>query len=277
MKPPYLLAVITLVCFFSAGCGKKPLETKTVRVAVIGGMTSTGMWQAVAQRFEKASGCKVDLIATGEREICADALRKGHADLITMHSGDITTDLVSDGFGTNMRPWTRNDLVIVGPKSDPAGIRGLKDGAAAFRKIAETKSPYVDFQGIGSREMAHNLWKRAGIVPQGDWVLKDESHDKWSSLKFAQEHGAYIVTGRIPIRSGKLPAVDMEILVEGDPSMRRSFIVMEANQKHFPEANVTGAHALSDFLLSDETQHFLGNFGVEQFGGTPPFHPIGAP
>src|SRR5579863_219576 len=123
-----------------------------IRAAVIGGMTATGLWQEVSRRFTAETGCPVTLVATGEREVCADALQKGHADLVTMHSGDITSNLVADGYAVNMRPWTRNDLVIVGPKADPAGLRGMKDGAAALRKIAETHSPYLDFQGIGSRE-----------------------------------------------------------------------------------------------------------------------------
>ena len=274
-------ALFSTLVLLLAGCGKPagPVPNPgVVRVAVIGGMTTTGIWQAISARFEKATGLKVQLVITGEREICADALRKGQVDLLTMHSGDITTDLVADGYGINMRPWTRNDLVIVGPLSDPAGIRGMKDGAAALRKIAQTKSPYLDFQGIGSREMAHNLWKAAGISnPEGDWVLKDESPDKWSALKYAQQKDAYVITGRIPVKDGKLAADGMEIMVEGDPVMRRPFIVMEANPNRFPQVNAAGAHALADYLLAPETQAFLETFGTAEYGGIPPFHGVVAP
>jgi tungstate transport system substrate-binding protein len=270
-------SLLALVLVLLAGCSK-PVASNVVRVAVIGGMTSTGMWQAVSARFEKATGMKVQLVSTGDREICADALRKGQVDLLTMHSGDITTNLVADGYGIDMRPWTRNDLVIVGPLRDPAGIHGMKDGAAALRKIATTKSPYLDFKGIGSREMAHNLWNAAGISnPEGDWVLKDESTDKWSALKYAQQRGAYVITGRIPVKDGKLAADGMEIMVEGDPVMRRPFIVMEANPSRFPQANAAGARALADFLLLPETQAFLETFGVADFGGISPFHAVAAP
>ena len=64
-----------------------------------------------------------------------------------MHSSDKTTDLVADGFGVNLRPWARNEHTIVGPASDPAGIRGMKDGADALKKIAEAHAPFVDFYG----------------------------------------------------------------------------------------------------------------------------------
>jgi tungstate transport system substrate-binding protein len=274
-------ALLLSTALLLAGCSKPAApagDPGVVRVAVIGGMTSTGMWQAVAARFEKATGIKVRLVVTGERELCADALRKGQVDLLTMHSGDITTNLVADGYGTDMKPWTRNDLVIVGPLSDPAQIHGMKDGAAALRKIAQTKSPYLDFQGIGSREMAHNLWKTAGIPdPQGNWVLKDESPDKWSALKYAQQKGAYVITGRIPVKDGKLAADGMEIMVEGDRAMRRPFIVMEANPNRFPQTNAAGARALSDFLLLPETQNFLETYGAADYGGISPFHGVTIP
>jgi tungstate transport system substrate-binding protein len=267
-----------LLALLMAGCGKTSptaAQPMVVRAAVIGGMTTTGLWQAVSARFERATGMKVELVITGERELCAEYLRAGKADLLTMHSGDITTDLVADGYGVNMQPWTRNDLVIVGPSTDPAHIRGMKDGAAALRKIAGTQSPFLDFQGIGSREVAHNLWKAAGIGnPEGTWLLKDESPDKWSALKYAQQRGAYVITGRIPVKDGKLAATDMQIMVEGDPVMRRPFIVMEANPKRFPQANAAGAHALEEFLLSPETQAFIDTFGVGDYGGIPPFHSI---
>ncbi len=260
---------IGLLC----GCSKAPNE-QPIRVAVIGGMTTTGLWQEITKRFEAATHHKIDLVATGQREIVAAALREGKIDLATMHSGDITTDLVADGFGINLRPWTRNDLVIVGPKEDPAGVRGLTSGATALRRIAETKSRYVDFAGIGSRELAHNLWKAAGISPQGDWVIADRSRGNTDSLRFASQNQAYIIVGRIPVLSGKVQGDDMEILVQGDPAMRRSFVVMEANAKKFPGANSEGARALSDYLVSETTQRFLETFGRDNAGGIPLFHPI---
>jgi tungstate transport system substrate-binding protein len=259
--------------------GEAPTEpTKagkgTVRTAVIGGMTMTGLWPEIAKRFEAETGCQVEVVATGPRPILAKAFREGKADLLTMHSGDITTDLVADGYGTNMRPWTRNDLVLAGPRSDPAKIRGLKNGVEAFTRIAEAQAPFVDCAGIGSREVCHSLWKKAGIIPSGTWFITDESKDHLNILKFAQERHAYVVVGRMPILFEKMKAADLEIFIESDPAMRRPYIVMEANPKKFPEANHAGARALSDFLLSDKVQKFLAEFGTDKPGGIPFFHPI---
>jgi len=249
-------------------------DHRVVRCAVIGGMTMTGLWPEIVKRFEAETGYRCELAATGPRPEIAEVFRAGKADLITMHSGDITTDLVADGFGVNMRPWTRNELCIVGPTDDPAHIRGMTNGAAALRRIAETKNTFVDFQGVGSRELAHNLWRAAGVEPKGDWVLKDDTLSKFDILQFARSNHAYAIVGYIPARLGKMNPTGMEILVQGDPAMRRPFIVMEANPKKLPNANCAGARALSDFLLSPRLQAFLAEFGQQTTGRGPLFHPL---
>ena len=249
---------------------------RVVRCAVIGGMTMTGMWEAVSKMFEAKTGYHVEVIATGERPLLDQAIRAGKVDLLTMHSGDITTDIVADGIGVNMQPWARNELVIVGPASDPAGIRGMTNGPAALRKIAAAKANFVDFQGIGSRELTHTLWRLAGVEPQGDWLLKDDTQiSKWNVLQFCREHNAYVIVGYVPAFFGKMANEGMEILVKSDPVMRRPYIVMETNPKKFPNVNFAGARALEEFLLSPAVQSFLVQFGREAAANHPLFYPVG--
>src|SRR6516164_3174426 len=216
-----------------------------VRCAVIGGMTMTGLWPEIAKMFEAQTGYKVEVTATGPRPDLDNVMRAGKVDLLTMHSGDITTDLVADGYGVDMRPWTRNELCIVGPPDDPAHIRGMTNGAAALRKIAAAKAHFVDFEDIGSRELVHTLWTLSGVDPRGDWLLKDETVSRFNILQYARSNDAYVVVGYIPARMGKMPATGMEILVKNDPVMRRPFIVMERNPKKFPQTNSQGAKALA--------------------------------
>jgi tungstate transport system substrate-binding protein len=234
----------------------------------------TGLWPRIAEIFEKDTGYVAEVVATGPRPDLDKAMREGKVDLLTMHSGDITTDLVADGFGANMRPWTRNELCIVGPPEDPARVRGMTNGAAALRKIAEAKAPFVDFQGIGSRELAHNMWRLAGVEPKGNWVIRDDTVSKWNILQFARSKRAYVVVGYIPARFQKMNAEGMEILVKDDPIMRRPFIVMEANPRRVPNSNVAGARALSDFLVSSRVQTFLIEFGRQTNGPGPLFFPV---
>src|SRR3974390_469204 len=129
-----LLLVIALALHHHAAA--KQSRQRVVRCAVIGGMTMTGLWPQISKMFEAETGYEVRVVTTGERPLLDKAIRAAQVDLLTMHSGDITTDIVADGIGVNMRPWTRNELVIVGPTNDPAGISGIRNGAAALQRIA---------------------------------------------------------------------------------------------------------------------------------------------
>ena len=272
-----LLVLISLAALLSVSCHREnesPANTHVIRCAVIGGMTMTGLWQQISKMFEAKTGYQVEVVVTGPRPVLDAAMRAGKVDLLTMHSGDITTDLVADGYGVDMRPWARNELCIVGPPDDPAHIRGMTNGVAALQKIAAAKAHFVDFADIGSRELVHTLWGLSGVEPKGNWVLQDESVSRWNILQFARSNDAYVVVGYIPAKMGKMPANGMEILVKGDPVMRRPFIVMETNPKKFPQANSTGAKALSDFLLSPKVQNFLLQFNTDSNSPGPLFFPV---
>lgn len=278
MKRNTLITLFTVILISFAGCQSNTTHSVTkqgvVRVAVIGGMTMTGLWQEISRIFEEQTGYSVEVVVTGQRGGLSETLHEGKVDLLTMHSGDITTDLVADGYGINMRPWTRNQLVIIGPPDDPAGIRGLHDGAEAFRRIAEHHANFVDFFDIGAREVCHKIWNKAGIRPQGDWYLKDESTNHLEILNFAEKNNAYVVVGRMPVLFGKIEMKGMEIMVENDPAMRRPYIVMEINPERFPEANIQGAKCLSDFLLSNRVQNFLAQSASNRRGNLPLFYPV---
>jgi tungstate transport system substrate-binding protein len=270
-----LLSILVLVINFALAAYAE--EKRPIRVAVIGGMTMTGMWQELATRFEADTGWKTQLVTTGPKDVISEPFKRGEVDLLTMHSSDKTTDLVADGYGTNLRPWARNEHTIVGPSSDPAGIRGMKDGAEALKKIAAAHAPFVDFYGPGSRELTHKLWQRAGLKPEGDWLLKDESPTPQEIVSFAEKKQAYVVVGRIPATLGKIALGKMEVLVQGDPEMRRPFVVIEANPKKFPQSNTTGARALADWLVGEKGQKFLFEYGSKVPGGIPLFYPVNLP
>lgn len=99
---------------------------KPVRAAVIGGMTMTPLWGEIQKRFEVRTGIKIEVVVTGEKPMLARVMKEGRVDFLTMHSSDASTNLVADGWARDLRPWAKNDLVIVGPVGDPAGISGLK-------------------------------------------------------------------------------------------------------------------------------------------------------
>ena len=277
LKPQFFrLAILAFLAGLSAVSASAE-DKEPIRVAVIGGMTMTGMWQELAAKFEADTGWKTQLIITGPKDVISAPFKRGEVDLLTMHSSDQTTDLVANGYGVNLRPWARNEHTIVGPATDPAGIRGLTDGAEALKKIAAARAPFVDFYGPGSRELTHKLWQRAGLKPEGDWVLKDESASPQEIIAFAEKKQAYVVVGRIPVAFGKMSLGKMEVLVKGDPEMRRPFVVIEANAKKFPQARTAGARVLADWLVSEKGQRFLIEYGRQKNGGIPLYFPVNPP
>jgi len=273
-----ILPIAILAVLQAAGCsgtGMLPAESnKIVRVGVTGGMTKTGTWEKVAQAFEAQSDYKLQLVAEGDASLATE-LCAGKADLITMHSGDEITDVVARGLGINKRPWTANEQVIIGPESDPAGIKGMKDAAAALRRIAETESPFVDSRHMSARVIGKKLWEKAGIDPIGPWILKDESygHAEHDVIFFAKEKNAYVIVGRKKMLLKETPP-GMQIMVEGDPAMRRTYVVVAADPKAFPTANYAGACALADFMVSHKAQEILAEFGADEHNGIPFFHPL---
>jgi tungstate transport system substrate-binding protein len=250
-----------------------PARKEPVRVAVIGGMTLGGMWPELAEQFTKDTGWPVELVSTGPKSVLAEALKGGSVDLVTLHSSDEATELVANGFATDLKPWARNEHCIMGPAADPAGIRGMKNGAAALKKIAQSQSPFVDFMGPGSREVSHRLWALAGVEPKGDWVLKDESPVPQGVVEFAAARKAYVIVGRIPILKGKIPSTGMEVMVQGDPEMRRPYVVILADGKRFPKSNQAGARALQDWMTGEPGQAFLRGYGVRKPDALPLFFP----
>jgi tungstate transport system substrate-binding protein len=158
------------------------------------------------------------------------------------------------------------------PRTRPASAAAP---TAPLRRIANTHSPFVDFSGPGSRDVVHTLWKKAGIEnPQGDWLLKDESLTPQGILVYAAAHQAYVVVGRIPVLRGKMANPGgLEIMVQGDPAMRRPYVVLEANPAKLPDTNVAGAKALADWMVSEQGRAFLADFAARQPDGFPLFYP----
>jgi tungstate transport system substrate-binding protein len=267
--------VISLLNVTSTFCISGESTVRPVRVAVIGGMTMTSLWDEIQDKFESETGIPVTVIVTGEKPALAQTMREGKVDFLTMHSSDTTTNLVADGWARDLRPWAKNDLVIVGPADDPAKISGMRDGAAAVRKIAETQSNWLDFLSNGPRETAHSLFAKAGVDMIGPWILKYEHTETRSILHYVASRKAYMIVGRMPILFHKMePDPNVKIMVEGDPDMRRPYMLMVANPERFASANFEGATKLSDFLLSDKIQNFLASYDGGIGDGVPIFIPV---
>jgi tungstate transport system substrate-binding protein len=268
--------LLGVVLALAAGCAApapsaKQTQPETVRVAVIGGQVETGFWEALAARFEAATGHPVELVAAGPKRVIAEAFRKGEADLITMHASDTIINLVADGYAVDPQPWLKNDLIIVGPPEDPAGIQGMTDAGEALRKIRQEGSPFVVHASLGAQEVLREVLDSADLSLNPDQTTLLSTDKAYGVLQIAAEQQAYTLVGRIPFLSGKLPNNGLVLMVRGDPRLRRPYVAAVANVARFPSAHVAAARQLAAFLMQEETQQWIAEYGRGQIDDQPLF------
>ncbi len=246
---------------------------QTVRCAVIGGLNESDFWPDLADRFFRATGHRAEIVATGPKPVIAEAFARGEADLIAMHASDTIINLVADGYGENAQPWARTDMVLVGPASDPAGIRGEKDAARALRKIIESKSKLLIHSSLGASEVLHDLVAAEGLELDSGHTITLPTDKHRAMLKRAAADEAYTVVGRIPFLNGKLEGGGLEIMVQGDPRLRRPYLVVVARREK-DEPRLAAARELARFLRDPETQKWIAQFGRGKYDDQPLFFPV---
>jgi len=252
-------------------------ERQTIRCAVIGGLMDTGLWTELCQRFELATGHHVEVVARGPKgEILRDFI-EGRADLITMHASDAMINLVADGYGEDPEPWARNDYLLVGPEGDPAGIRGMSDAGAAMRKIFETGNRFLIHASQGTQEVLHDLLESAQVELDSKLTITRLEDKHRQMLLVADQEQAYTLIGRIPFLNGKVPKQNLAIMVQGDPRLRRPYLVVTANPSRFPESRFAAARELARYLREPETQAWLAEYGRGQFDKEPLFFRVSVP
>jgi tungstate transport system substrate-binding protein len=239
-------------------------EKPTLILATTTSTQDSGLLDVLVPDFEQKTGYTVKTVAVGSGE----AMKMGqecNADVLLVHSPSAEKEFMDNNYGTDRRLVMHNDFIIVGPASDPAGIKGLATAAEAFTKIADTQSPFIsrsDKSGTNSKELA--IWKAANITPEGDWYI-ESGQGMGATLKIASEQGAYTLTDRATYLAN-IDNLQLENLVEGEKSLLNIYHVIAVNPANCPSANNAGATAFEDYMVSSETQALIGSFGTEKFG-----------
>jgi len=158
-----------------------------------------------------------------------------------------------------------NDFVIVGPRSDPAGIAEATGAADALQSIADSGSTFVSRgDDSGTHALEKKLWASLEITPDGAWYTEAGS-GMADTLNIAAEREAYTISDRGTYLSLK-DRLDLDVLVEGDPALLNIYHVILTNPDNGSNINTAGGKAFLDFLLEPATQEFIGTFGVDEFG-----------
>jgi tungstate transport system substrate-binding protein len=223
----------------------------------------SGLFGAILPAFEKASGIQVKVVAVGTGQ-ALDLARRGDADALLVHDRAAEDAFVAQGFGLARHLVMANDFVIVGPKADPAAIRGQRDAAAALAKIASASAKFAsraDRSGTHAAEL--RLWKAAGIEPakhSGSWYLETGS-GMGATLNTAAGLEAYVLTDRATWLAFKNPR-DLVLLCEGDPRLLNPYGAIQVNPAKHPHVHAKEAKAFIDWLLSDAGQQAIAAFKV---------------
>src|SRR5262249_8676861 len=194
----------------------------------------TGLWPELVARYERLTGNKVELAVSGPKPQIVDAFRKGGIDLITVHASDAMVNLVADGLAVDPQPWARNDLVIVGPGDDPAHVRGERDAIAALRKIFAAKAPLLVHASMGADGVLHDLLEVGHLALPAESAVFFTDDNQHAVLERAAAAKAYTLVGRIPFVNGKLKRGGLELMVRGDPRLRRPYLVAVAPHARAP-------------------------------------------
>jgi tungstate transport system substrate-binding protein len=235
-----------------------------VKDLILATTTSTqdsGLLDVLVPLFQDQTGYVVQTIAVGSGQAMTMG-QEGNADVLLVHAPASEKTFMADGYGQDRKLVMHNDFIIVGPAADPAGIKGSADTIAALTKIFDSGASFItrgDDSGTHKMELA--LWKKAALEPAGEWY-QDSGQGMGPTLTIASEKEAYTLTDRATYLATQ-DALSLEILFEGDAALLNVYHVITVNPEKWPLVNNPGAVAFAEFMVSDETQAIIADFGVE--------------
>lgn len=242
-----------------------PAEPGTLILATTTSTQDSGLLDVILPDFQQQYNVQVDVVAVGTGQAIKLG-EDGNADVLLVHARAQEDAFMEAGHGVRREDVMYNDFIIVGPASDPAGIKGGTSAVEAFQKIAQTQSPFIsrgDDSGTHSKEKS--IWKAAEIEPAGDWYIS-AGQGMGAVLTMADEQQAYTLSDRATYLARTLEGLQLEILAEGDPLLFNPYGVLAVNPDKGPHIKADLANAFIEWIISVPTQEKIGQFGVDKFG-----------
>jgi len=271
------LAVL-LVVILVVGCVPVPAPAAATPESdnklVLATTTSTydsGLLDDILPDFEAKTGISVQVVAVGTGQALALG-RAGDADVLLVHARHLEDAFVAEGYAPARYDVMYNDFVIVGPASDPAQIKGMRDAAQALAQIAARQALFISRgDNSGTYVKEQSLWQDAGVKPAGDWY-QSVGQGMGAVLNMANERQAYTLSDRGTYLARTLEGLHLDILVQGDARLRNPYGVLPLTPKPGTDINYKAAQAFVDWITSPEVQAMIGEFGKDKFG-QPLFYP----
>ena len=239
-------------------------QEKSIVVASTTSTQDSGLFEHLLPLFKQKTGIAVKVLAQGTGQ-ALDAGRRGHADVVFVHAKSAELRFLAEGHGVKRFPVMYNDFILIGPKSDPAGIKGMTDVAKAFSAIRDELGTFIsrgDRSGTHLAELA--LWnKDVGIdidKDKGPWY-KSIGQGMGAALNMAGDSNAYVLSDRGTWIHFKNKG-DLQILVEGDRRMFNQYGVMLVNPAKHPNVKKELGQAFIDWLVSPDGQNAIANYKI---------------
>jgi tungstate transport system substrate-binding protein len=256
-----LTGALTLAALCFAGVAA-PAQERSIVMASTTSTEQSGLFAHLLPAFRKASNIDIKVVAVGTGQ-ALDMGRRGDADVLFVHDQPAEEKFVAEGFGLKRSPVMYNDFVIVGPKADPAGVKG-KDVAVALGKLAASSAPFIsraDKSGTHAAELRY--WKAAGIdSPVGKVSgYKECGCGMGPALNIGSSTDAYVLTDRGTWLSFKNRG-NLVVLVEGDKRLFNQYGVIVVNPARHPHVKTDLAQAFADWVLSANGQDTIASYKI---------------
>jgi tungstate transport system substrate-binding protein len=267
-------AVFSLLIIAAAAALAAPPKAGLLRLATTTSTADSGLLGYILPDFEKRFTCSVDVVAVGTGQ-SLELGRRGDADVVLVHSRPGEDKFVADGFARERFDVMYNDFIVVGPKADPARVRGMSLAKEAFQAVMEAGQPFAsrgDKSGTHVKELA--VWASLGVTPDAGMKWYNSlGQGMGEVLLFAQNQQAYTLAdrGTYLAMMDKLP--DLDILVGGrnlaenqDKILLNPYGVLAVSPDKYPQTNFELAMKFVAWICSAETQKRIAGFGVDRFG-----------
>ena len=269
MARALIAAFAMLFLLSSHGASARPGDG-TLRLATTTSTENSGLLKAILPRFEAASGLKMQVISVGTGKAMKLG-ENGDVDVLLVHSRPDEDLFVAQGFGVNRRDVMYNDFILVGPRADPARVRGGKDVLAALRRILDTGATFVSRgDDSGTDKMEKGYWKEVGRRPEGRQYLS-AGQGMGEVLTMADNLAAYTLSDRATYGAYKR-RIGLDIVVQGDARMFNPYGVIAVNPARYPDVNFKGAMQFIEWLTGPEGWRAVADFRVD---GEQVFFPAG--
>lgn len=239
-------------------------ETPFIVVQSTTSTQNSGLLDYILPWFEAESGIDVRVVAVGTGQAIRNAVN-GDGDVLLVHAKSAEEKFVADGYGVERKDLMYNDFVLVGPKADPAGIRGGADILSALTAIAKAEAPFAsrgDDSGTHKAELRH--WSAAGLDPtgaSGSWY-RETGSGMGATLNVASGMDAYTLTDRATWLSFGNRG-NLEILVEGDPRLFNQYGVILVNPEKHPHVRAAAGQRFIDWLTGPDGQQAIASFRLD--------------